>query len=149
MAETSPVIEILDAVVAEINGRPWSLRFTAARMWNPTYDLADATLRVSASWGGELEVSRHHREGREEQYGIEIGVLKRIPSPANEHVDPLVRLTAELNDHFFVTDGQPQEPITPTGVKVVGLPQLVYDREALHELTIFSATITLACWVAR
>lgn len=93
-------VQLLDAVVTELNIGGFSQPFTAARHYLPKFDLKDTASLVVAVAPRSFAVEIVSRERDEETLGIDIGVLKRLASEAAGEVDPLVNLVQELKERF-------------------------------------------------
>lgn len=98
----SLVIDIADAVVAELNAHTWTQEpesFTAARRYQPYLTPDDLT---------NLQVSVILRNYEGELYSRKVGrrlitlqiLVQRELSDANADNDPLIELAEEIADHF-------------------------------------------------
>jgi hypothetical protein len=138
------IVQIADAVVAELNGTTFSQPLTAERHYQPVFELAEmAELRVSVVPRGVaskvLDRSRH-----EFDYRIDVAVQQKIdPTPGN--LDALMELVEEIADHFRTQPlaGFPQARCT----EVANEP--VYAMEHLDEFRQFTSVLTLTFRVWR
>lgn len=150
MAEECKLIEILDAVVEEINRGSWCLSVKAERVPAINTQLEkNAKLRVYVTDTGEVEFARNHRQERTETYGVEVAILKRLDVVCNEQVDPLRLLAQQFTDAFYVKHNQPQERLGNTDAVVLEIPQVRTDKDSLIENTQFAWVMQLNIQVAR
>ncbi len=143
------LIQILDAVVEQINAGSWCLDATAERVPVINTQLEYPKLRVFVTGTGEVEYSRSHREERLETYGVEVAVLKRLKDICNEQVDNLLLFAQQMTDAFYVRHGQAQGRLDNTEACVVELPQVRWDKDALLENNQFAWVMQLNVQVTR
>ncbi len=138
------IVQIADAVVAELNAAAFSLGFTAERHYLPKFELSElTTLRVSVV-PREIASTSLDRNRDSFDYLIDVAVQKKV-DPSVENLDALMALVEEIADHFR------SEPL-------VGLPQArctevknapVYALEHLDEFRQFTSVLTLTFRVWR
>ena len=94
------IIDIADAVVAELNGHVFGQTFTAERTYDTTLDLKDAgTLHVTVvpKAVGQEAASRAADQA---DYAIDVAVRKKPASVSKAELDPLVTLVEEISTFF-------------------------------------------------
>jgi hypothetical protein len=138
------IVQIADAVVAELNGTTFSQPLTAERHYQPVFELAEMTeLRVSVV--PRSVVSKGLDRNRDSfDYLIDVAVQQKIdPTPGN--LDALMELVEEIADHFRSEPlaGFPQARCT----EVANEP--VYAAEHLDEFRQFTSVLTLTFRVWR
>lgn len=102
MAKANILIELADAVVAELNATTFSQAFSAKRSYRPRFDRKElASLRVSVV----PVVSSTEVTGRavtEVAPAVEVAVQKAIDGPEDTAtIDGLMGLLQEVQDHFL------------------------------------------------
>ena len=94
----STLIAIADAVAASLNAGSFGLPFTAERLYQPTFELADlADLKVSVV-PKALAIATASRDGSYFDCAVDIGIQKKITDDAE--IDGLVDLAEEIADHL-------------------------------------------------
>ncbi len=135
--QQAQIIQLADAIVDELNGREFSLSFTAERGYLPTFELQELNeLKITVvprEDGGKLDT----RSSSVHEYAIDIGVQMKPPSIDNDRLDPLTFLTQQIADYFLF--GQ-----RPGGTTLIS-PQvrLLYLQEHLHKYRQFTSVVTL------
>ncbi len=138
------ILDIADAVAAQLNATPFSQPVTAERHYQPQFELSEMTaLRVSvvprSVTSKGLDRSRDSFD-----YKIDVAVQRKLdPTPGN--LDALMTLVEEIADHFRSEPlaGYPQARCT----EVENVP--VYSLEHLDEFRQFTSVITLTYRVWR
>lgn len=102
MAKANVLIELADAVVAELNATTWSWSFTAKRTYRPRFDLKElASLRVSVV----PVTSSTEATGRavtEVAPAVDVAVQQKVAGPDDmATIDGLMGLLQEVQDHFL------------------------------------------------
>lgn len=138
------IVQIADAVVAELNAVAFSRLVAAERHYLPQFELAELTeLRVSVVPRSlASKVLDRHRHSFD--YQIDVAVQQKIePTPGN--LDALMALVEEIADHFRSEPlaGYPQARCT----EVENVP--VYAPEHLDEFRQFTSVLTLTFKVWR
>lgn len=96
------VVDIAEAIVAQLNGGTFSQPFTAVRKYAPVFDLAEMdTLHVTVVPHADTE-TRFDRDTFQEDYSIDIGVQKRVDM-TEAALDAMVLLTQEIKDFLRTT----------------------------------------------
>lgn len=120
---TNTIAQLADAATAELNtagtgpggtlsggvwsGGVWPLAFTAARAWQPIFDLRNLVL--PAGVGALVSVvpdsmpldQRVTRQFEREEHVLYIVVQAKLPDRTNGSVDPLADLLEDIKDFFF------------------------------------------------
>jgi hypothetical protein len=138
------ILDIADAVVAELNATAFSQPLTAERYYRPQFELSEMTeLKVTvvprALASKTLDRSRDSFD-----YQIDVAVQKKTDiSP--EALDALMTLVEEIADHFRKHPLASYPDARCTEVK----NEPVYALEHLDELRQFTSVITLSFQVWR
>jgi len=94
----STIIAIADAVTASLNAGSFGLPFTAERLYQPAFELADlADLKVSVVPKG-VTIGTASRDGSYFDCAVDVGIQKKIADDAE--IDGLVDLAEEIADHL-------------------------------------------------
>ncbi len=94
----STLIAIADAVTASLNAGSFGQPFTAERLYQPAFELADlADLRVSVVPKG-VTIATASRDGSYFDCAVDVGIQKKITDDAE--IDGLVDLAEEIADHL-------------------------------------------------
>jgi hypothetical protein len=138
------ILDIADAVVAQLNATAFSQPVTAERHYQPQFELSEMTeLRVSVV--PRSVTSKGLDRNRDSfDYKIDVAVQQKLdPTPGN--LDALMALVEEIADHFRSEPlaGYPQARST----EVENVP--VYSLEHLDEFRQFTSVITLTYRVWR
>jgi len=138
------IIEIAEAVVAQLNAASFSQPVAAERHYLPQFELSEMTaLRVSVV--PRAVASKGLDRNRDSfDYRIDVAVQQKLdPTPGN--LDALMVLVEEIADHFRSEPlaGYPQARCT----EVENVP--VYAPEHLDEFRQFTSVLTLTFRVWR
>lgn len=142
---TSPMIEVADAFVADLNAsvavKEFSAdahghdngngaaispaRFAAVRVYQRDYDLRDLdTLKVDVRCP-LIELGEDTRAGGTDAFGIEIALQKRIDKDDRDEIDAMVNLASRIAHRYFVTltpcQGHPWPGYYPEIVEALGI----------------------------
>lgn len=104
----STLVAIADAVTASLNAGSFGTPFTAERLYQPAFDLADlADLKVSIVPKG-VTIATASRDGSYFDCAVDVGIQKKVADDAE--IDGLVDLAEEIADHLRMKrlDGFPQ-----------------------------------------
>jgi hypothetical protein len=104
----STLIAIADAVTASLNAGSFGLTFTAERLYQPAFELADlADLKVSVVPKG-VTIATASRDGSYFDCAVDIGIQKKIAD--GTEIDGLVDLAEDIADHLRMKrlDGFPE-----------------------------------------
>jgi hypothetical protein len=138
------IIDIAEAVVAELNAASFSQPVTAARLYTPQFELAEmTTLHVTVVPKG-LSSTSLDRSRDTFQYQIDLAVQQKVDQ-ANPPLDALMTLTEEIADHFRA--GPLGSFPAARCSDVVNEP--VFAPEHLTELGQFTSVLTLTFRVIR
>lgn len=142
---TCMIIDVADAVVADLNTGSFSQPASAQRHYLPAFELKDmGTLHVSVVPKG-IELQAAARAVVQTDVQIDVGVQKKLSSVEPAEIDPLMRLVEEIADHFRThrLTGLPEA----MWVKTANVP--VFAPEHLAELRQFTSVLTLTFRVLR
>ena len=134
----SVLVDIADAVVAQLNGHTFPLAFTAQRAYAPLQTLKDLqTIHVTVVPKG-IVLENVARDRRQRDYQIDIAVQKKLASLAPTEIDPLVDLAAEIGDLFV---GRLASYPGAIAIKTEHTP--IYALEHLEQLRTFTGVLTV------
>lgn len=131
------ILQLADALVADLNAHSFSPAFQAVRGYLPTFELPDmGTLRVTVvpkQDDGKLDT----RSSSAHEFAIDIGIQIKPTAIANADLDPLMYLVQEIADYFLFGK-------RPGGTTLIN-PQvrILYLQEHLHKFRQFTAVLTL------
>ena len=139
------IIDIADAVVAELNGATLSLPLTAERHYRPIFDLKDMkTLHVTVVPKG-VEVTPAGRSNNQYDYQVDVAVQKKFAKGDAAELDPLVGLVEEIADFFRLRRLTAQA----TAVWRRTEHPTVYAPEHMDELRQFTSVLTFTFRIVR
>jgi len=142
------IVDIANAVMAELNGHTFSRSFTAQRLYRPVFDLGEMkTLHVSVVPKG-VELQGASRTLVQHDYQIDVGVQKKLPtSPSGDdaEIDALMALVEEIADFFR----QRRLQTMPSAVWVQTQNLPIYSQEHLEQMRQFTSVLTLTFRVLR
>lgn len=133
------ILDIADAVAAELNASDFSMPFTAERTYVPRFDLEQMdVLRVTVV-PRSVEVGIESRARHRHDYRVDVGVQRKFEAEQATELDPLMELVEEMADHFrgLVLDTEPEA----TCVEVANGP--IYAQEHMREGRLFTSILTL------
>lgn len=131
------ILHLADAVTRELNAHRFAEPFRAERGYLPTYDLAELDqLRVTvvpSQEEGRLDARHTSRH----EYTIDVAIQCKPRDITPLYLDPLVRLTQEIADHFrFDTE--------PGGASLVApRVRILYLTEHLQKQRQFTSVLSL------
>ena len=132
------LIDVADAVVADLNAATLSQPVTAARTYLPQFDLKEmTTLHVTVVPKAE-GIAVASRASTQHDYSVDVGVQKKLAAGNNAEIDPLMLLAQEIADYFRFRPlvGRPERWVR-TEVKAP------YSPEHLDQLRQFTSVVTL------
>ncbi|MGE0606561.1 MAG: hypothetical protein AB7O62_05480 [Pirellulales bacterium] len=135
---SATIVEIADAVVADLNAATLSQPLSAQRLYVPSFCAQDlAELKVVVVPRAE-DGSTASRSATQHEYTIDVGLLKRVPNATPAEVDPLMLLTQEIGDYFrFRSPAGRTERWLRTEVRVPFSPEhMEQQRQFLAVLSI-------------
>lgn len=133
----SQIIDIADAVTAELNATSFAVAFTAARLYQPFFELKEmGTLRVSVV-PAELTITPLGRGSSQHDIEIDVAVQKKLAAASNAEIDALMNLAEAIADHFRhkLLPGH----ATAAWVATVNAP--VFSQEHLERFRQFTSVI--------
>jgi len=141
----SILVDIADALVADLNGHEFTQAFTAVRRYLPHYTLEElATLRVTVV-PVSISESLADRSRVRGEYTMEVGVEKKIAQEAD--VDSLLALLEEITDH--VRMGRLALAGGETAFWIRTEVEPAFAPEHLEELRAFTGVIAATYRVVR
>ena len=138
---SSALIDIADAVVAELNTAVFSLPFTAERVYVPSLSAQElGTLKVVVVPRSE-EGTIANRNATQHEYTVDVGILTKVAQPTPVQIDPLMLLAQEIGDYFrFRTLAGRTERWLKTEVRTPYSPEHVEQQRQF--LAVLSVTFT-------
>ena len=138
----SLVIDIADAVAAELNAAPpdtFSQAVTAARMVLPEFDLEDlAELKVTVV-PKAVEITGAARSGSQYEIAVDVGVQKKLGQDLDTEVAALATLVEEISDYLC----RRQLAQTPWAAWTAIRNEPVYAPEHLAGERVFTSVLTV------
>ena len=138
------IIQIADAVVAQLNAATFSQPLTATRAYVPSFQLPEMKeLRVTVV-PRALSSEPLDRSRDEFRYEIDVAVQQKVePTPAA--IDPLMTLAEEIGDRF-----RSQRLASFPGARCIEVKNApVFSPEHLDERRLFTTVLTLVFRVDR
>lgn len=97
---SAEIIQIADAIVADLNAHTFSQPLQAVRLYLPRYKLEDLTqIRVSVVPKDDVG-ERTSRSQWQQDYQIDLAIQQKLTSDGVSQLDPLLLLGQELADYF-------------------------------------------------
>ena len=94
------IVQLADAVVADLNATTFSQPFTAQRSYLPRWKLEElATIRVTVVPKDDVG-ERASRAQWQEDYQLDVAIQQRLGANETAQMDALVLLGQELADYF-------------------------------------------------
>lgn len=94
------IVQLADAVVADLNAATFSQSFTAQRSFLPRWKLEElATIRVTVVPKDDVG-ERASRAQWQEDYQLDVAIQQRLGANETAQMDALVLLGQELADYF-------------------------------------------------
>jgi hypothetical protein len=94
------IVQLADAVVADLNAATFSQPFTAQRSYLPRWKLEElATIRVTVVPKDDMG-ERASRAQWQEDYQLDVAIQQRLGANETAQMDALVLLGQELADYF-------------------------------------------------
>ena len=94
------IVQLADAVVADLNAATFSQPFTAQRAYLPRWKLEElATIRVTVVPKDDVG-ERASRAQWQEDYQLDVAIQQRLGANETAQMDALVLLGQELADYF-------------------------------------------------
>ncbi|MBI1373632.1 MAG: hypothetical protein GC159_12960 [Phycisphaera sp.] len=140
----SLVIDIADAVAAELNAAPgspatFSQAFTAQRQVLPIFELADlAALKVTVV-PRSVQITGSTRAASQYEIAIDVGVQKRVGKQVDDDVETLSTLVDEIAD--YLRRRQLSQATYAAWISIDNEP--VYAPEHLAEQRVFTSVLTV------
>jgi hypothetical protein len=139
------ILDIADAVVAELNAASFSLPFTAVRHYQPKFDLMEMkTLHVSVVPRSILAAKTVDRNQSSADYLIDVGVQQKTDL-SQASLDGLMALVEEIAAHFG------SKPLAgyPAARCMAVKNEPIYFPDHLEQLRQFTSVLTLTFRVWR
>lgn len=139
------VLQVADAVTAQINAAELSREVTAERLYVPNFDLADLkTMRVSVV-PRELLIESLDRSSNRYNAKIDVAVQQKFSTGSHAEIDPLVDLVEEIVDLFRMK----RLPSMPEARCIAVEMPVIYSPEMWDQDRTFTSLMTLTFMFAR
>ncbi|HEY1068491.1 MAG TPA: hypothetical protein VGE52_20375 [Pirellulales bacterium] len=139
------IVDLANAVVAELNGGTFSQVFGAERGYTPVFELKDMkTLHVTVVPKG-LAIEAFSRSQSQHDYQVDVAVQKKLANAGNAEVDPLMTLVEEIADFFRAR----RLTTYPNAIWTKTENAPVYAAEHFEDLRQFTSVLTFTFRVAR
>lgn len=133
------IIDIADAVVAELNAASFSLPLVAARHYVPSFELQDMkTLHVSVV-PKAVEVTSGDRGRNTCEFQIDVAVQKKFETGDAAEIDSLMTVVEEISNLFRLRRLTAYPAAHWTKTEYLS----IYSREHWEELRQFTSVLTL------
>ena len=100
MTMPAAIIQLADAIVADLNTATFGQAFIAQRTYLPRWKLEElATIRVTVVPKDDIG-ERASRAQWQEDYHIDVAIQQRLAANEQEQLDALIGLAEELADYF-------------------------------------------------
>ncbi|MBT9156655.1 MAG: hypothetical protein DDT37_01643 [Firmicutes bacterium] len=133
--------EIADAVIRALNGRSFSLAFTAVRKSVPMWSREElSTLRVMvipSTYSSEIQ----DRGRRTSLYSVDIAVQRAVDPASLSAVDALLDLLDEIDSFLSMKRLLGFQAAMWTGVETVAGAEAMYAPEHLEGLRVFTGVL--------
>lgn len=141
----SVVIQVADAVVANLNAGSFDPAFTAQRQYRPAFDLAALDeLRISVV-PKSLQIANASRGVRTFDVSIDIGVQQKVDADDVANLDDLMGLVEQIGDHLSLN------PLAemPEAVFVSITNEPIFAPEHLDQQRVFTSVLTVVYQIGR
>ena len=139
------IVDIADAVVAELNGGTFSQTLEVVRLYRPQFDLAEMKdLHVTVVPKG-VEAATVSRSVVQYDVSVDVAVQKKLETETNDEIDPLVNLVEEIATFFRLR----RLAEYPNASWLGTTNEPVYSPGHLEELRQFTSVLTLTFRVVR
>ena len=135
----SVIVDIADAVVAELNDHSFSKSFTATREYLPTHDLQTLTGLKVVAIPSETSIANESRSNTRDEHRIEIGVVAKLDAVDAETIDGYVALCEEIADYLKRRTLTDYENARPIGVEI----EPVFDALTLDTHRVFLSVVSI------
>ena len=141
----SVIIDLCDAVVAELNAGTFSHPVAAVRHYVPQYDLSEMhSLHVTVV-PHEVRLAGGDRSRGQADFSIDVAVQQKLNAADNSEIDQLTGFTEELMDHFRAR----RLGSYPNAAWLKTEQRVLYAPEHIAELRQFTSVFTLTYRVLR
>jgi len=135
---SSEIIDIADAIVAELNDHSFSVSFVSTREYAPEFELKElAELKVTVVPRG-LERNIAGRGSRQNDYQVDIAIQKRVAN--NDDCDNLMGLVQEIVE--YLDDKTLSDYPTARWFKTNNDP--IFAPDHIQDKRCFTSILTLA-----
>lgn len=139
------IVDLADALVAELNAATFSQPVTAARHYLPRFDLTEMqTLRVTVVPQEAVLASGDRARGQGD-YSLDVAIQRKLTTGDNDELDALTNLVEEIADHVR---GR-RLAAYPDAAWLKTEQTVLYAPEHLAELRQFTSILTLTYRVLR
>jgi len=134
------VVDVVSALILELNAEAWSQPFTASMNYRPRYNATELRALTVTVVPRRLTIEPETRDYDVREIQIDLAVQQRLSQESNEEIGGLLNLVDEIARHFRLRRlaAMPQALCT----KIENEP--IYAVEHLDELRCFTSIITLS-----
>lgn len=133
------IIDIADAVTAEINAGTFSQPVTAEREYLPSQELAKSQGLTVTVVPRRITSQTSGRKVLQKDYEIDIAVRKKLQTKGDQELDDLMALSEEVIEHLQLSRLATYPAAAWIGTEV----RAPYSPEHLYELRQFTSVSTL------
>lgn len=135
----SLILQVADAVVAELNATTFSQPLSVSRSYLPRVELTDLKILRVTVVPSSVTVAAASRSQTQRDVAIDVAVQKKLGQEQNASLDPLLALAEEIAEHFRAKrlDSFPGALCVKTEFKPI------YAPEHIEQLRTFTSVLTL------
>ncbi len=141
----STVLQVADAITAELNAAQLSLPVQAVRLFVPNFDIKEMKeLHVSVV-PRELHVRGLDRRRNSYDAIVDLAIQKKFKKGDSSEIDPLVSFAEEIADHFRLK----RLSSLPNAIWIGTDHQTLYSQEHWTQMNQFTSLLSLNFRVAK
>ncbi len=135
----SLILQVADAVVAELTAETFSQPLSVSRSYLPRVELTDLKILRVTVVPSSITVAAASRSQTQRDVAIDVAVQKKLGQEQNVALDPLLALAEEIAEHFRAKrlDSFPGALCVKTEFKPI------YAPEHIEQLRTFTSVLTL------
>lgn len=137
------IIEIADAIQAELEDGSFSLPFAIDRAYIPLYEREDLDGLTVTIVPKSVTESNQDRSRTQDEDAIDVAVQQKVASTDTAELDPLMALAREIRQHFKGRECRARVKASTGASWVRSAHPFIYSPEHLREKRIFTSVITL------
>jgi hypothetical protein len=141
----STIVQIADAVVAALNAGAFAEPFTAERLFQPVFELADMQRLHVSVVPRSIATQGATRGAGFFDYAVDVGIQRKLDTDTPEEIESLLAFVEEIADYLRTT--RLEDASGATWLKTENVP--VYSSEHLDQLRQFTSVLTVTYRVMR